>query len=89
MTDVPRKRSPRKRQLAATGARSLEPKSESSKASRKRRSPKDDVSTWIVTDDWPDKVPVTEEEVQVFMAWFGDVFDEIFGPEDTPAKPEP
>jgi hypothetical protein len=28
-----------------------------------------------VTDDWPDEVPVTEAEIEVFEAWFGDLFD--------------
>lgn len=44
------------------------------------RPPKDDLSTWIVNDDWPERVPVTSIEVDVFEAWFGDVFDELFGP---------
>ena len=30
-----------------------------------------------VTDDWPDYVPVTEAEIQVFERWFGDFFDEL------------
>ncbi len=44
------------------------------------RAPKDDLSTWVVTDDWPERVPITSAEVDVFEAWFGDVFDELFGP---------
>ena len=44
------------------------------------RPPKDDLSTWTVTDDWPERIPVTSAEVDVFEAWFGDVFDELFGP---------
>jgi hypothetical protein len=44
------------------------------------RSPKHDLSTWSVTDDWPEHVPVTNDEVDVFEAWFGDLFDELFGP---------
>ena len=44
------------------------------------RPPKDDLATWTVTDDWPERVPVTSAEVEVFEAWFGDVFDELFGP---------
>jgi hypothetical protein len=47
---------------------------------RPARGPKDDLSTWTVTDDWPERVPVTSAEVDVFEAWFGDVFDELFGP---------
>jgi hypothetical protein len=35
--------------------------------------------TWTVTDDWPKDVPVTETEIDVFEAWFGDLFDELFG----------
>jgi hypothetical protein len=31
-----------------------------------------------VTDDWPDEVPITEAEIVVFEAWFGDLFDELF-----------
>jgi hypothetical protein len=41
---------------------------------------KHDVEAWMVTDDWPERVPVTENEVDVFEAWFGDLFDELFGP---------
>jgi len=44
------------------------------------RPPKHDLSTWTVTDDWPEQIPVTEAEVDVFEAWFGDLFDELFGP---------
>ena len=44
------------------------------------RPPKHDLSTWTVIDDWPDPVPVTEAEVEVFEQWFGDLFDELSGP---------
>ena len=49
---------------------------------RKRigRPPKHDPSTWTVTDDWPERIPVTAREVDIFEAWFGDLFDELFGP---------
>jgi hypothetical protein len=43
------------------------------------RPPKHDLSTWTVTDDWPDPVPVTEAEIEVFERWFGNLFDELFG----------
>lgn len=46
------------------------------------RPPKHDLSTWTVTDDWPEPVPVTEAEIAVFEQWFGDLFDELFGPQD-------
>ncbi|HZT18532.1 MAG TPA: hypothetical protein VFA23_03965 [Dongiaceae bacterium] len=44
------------------------------------RLPKHDVQSWTVTDDWPDTVPITDAELDVFEAWFGDLFDELFGP---------
>ncbi len=47
---------------------------------RAGRPPKHDLSNWIVTDDWPERIPVTDAEVDVFEAWFGDLFDELFGP---------
>ena len=37
----------------------------------------EDTTTWTVTDDWPEDVPVTEAEIKVFEAWFGDLFDEL------------
>jgi hypothetical protein len=43
------------------------------------RPPRHDLRTWTVTDDWPDPVPVTEAEIEVFERWFGDLFDELFG----------
>jgi hypothetical protein len=44
------------------------------------RQPRHDISAWAVIDDWPERVPVTEGEVDVFERWFGDLFDELFGP---------
>lgn len=41
------------------------------------RPPRYDLSTWTVTDDWPDPVPVTLDEVMLFERWFGDLFDEL------------
>ena len=38
------------------------------------RPPKHDLETWRVTDDWPEHVPVTDAEMDVFEAWFGDLF---------------
>jgi len=43
-----------------------------------RRPAQDDPTTWTVTDDWPEDVPVTEAEIEVFEAWFGDLFDQLF-----------
>ena len=34
----------------------------------------------IVTDDWPEDVPVTDAEVDVFEAWFGELLDGLFSP---------
>ena len=44
------------------------------------RPPKHDIENWAVTDDWPERVPITDAELYVFDAWFGDLFDELFGP---------
>ena len=41
---------------------------------------KHDVATRRVIDDWPTYVPVMDDEIDVFNAWFGDPFDELFGP---------
>lgn len=43
------------------------------------RPAKHDLATWTVTDDWPERVPVTEAEVEVFERWFADLLDELFG----------
>jgi hypothetical protein len=45
---------------------------------RRGRPAKQVQSRWTVTDEWPDKVPITEAEIEVFEAWFGDLFDELF-----------
>jgi hypothetical protein len=37
-----------------------------------------DPARWIVTDDWPEPAPVTDAELDVFEAWFGDLLKEIF-----------
>lgn len=47
---------------------------------RSGRPLKHDLSAWTVTDDWPERVPVTQREVDVFEAWFGDILDELLGP---------
>lgn len=33
-----------------------------------------------VTDDWPDMVPISDLEVRLVEAFFGDLLDELFGP---------
>lgn len=43
-----------------------------------------DVEGLPVIDDWPEEVPITEAEIQVFERWFADVFDEMFGSVDLP-----
>ena len=37
-----------------------------------------DVERLPVIDDWPEDVPITEAELQVFERWFADVFDDLF-----------
>lgn len=48
----------------------------------RRRSPLRivDVETLPVIDDWPERVPVTLSEVEIFERHFGDVLDRLFGP---------
>ncbi|MCQ4631189.1 hypothetical protein GB927_014140 [Shinella sp. CPCC 100929] len=41
-----------------------------------------DVEKLPVIDDWPERVPVTEAEVDIFERYFGDVLDRLFGPLD-------
>lgn len=50
----------------------------------RRRSPLRivDVETLPVIDDWPETVPVTLSEVEIFERHFGDVLDRLFGPID-------
>jgi hypothetical protein len=48
------------------------------RAHRVGRPAPEDTTTWTVTDDWPDEVPITEAEIEVFEAWFGNLFDELF-----------
>ena len=45
-----------------------------------RRQAKRDRTIWTMTDDWPEDVPVTEAEIEVFEAWFGDLFSCECGP---------
>jgi hypothetical protein len=51
-----------------------------SEPSKIGRPVKEDLTGWTVTDDWPERIPVTEAGLDVFEAWFGDLFDELFGP---------
>ena len=43
------------------------------------RPPKHDLGTWTITDYWPKCVPVTDAELDVSEAWFGDLFVEVLG----------
>ncbi|MGB8840397.1 MAG: hypothetical protein WCC64_04955 [Aliidongia sp.] len=46
---------------------------------RAGRPVKHGLDAWRVIDDWPERVPVTDAEIDVFEAWFGDILDELFG----------
>lgn len=51
----------------------------------RRRNPSPDafdIEKLPVIDDWPERVPVTEAEVDIFERYFGDVLDRLFGPVD-------
>jgi hypothetical protein len=49
------------------------------RADRRGPQTENELADWIVTDDWPKHIPVSEAEVDLFERWFGDVFDELFG----------
>lgn len=44
---------------------------------RRRQRPSPVSTPMIVTDDWPEYIPVTEAEIAVFEAWFGDILEEL------------
>jgi hypothetical protein len=44
------------------------------------RPSKHDLSTWTVTDDWPEHIPVSEAEIDLFERWFGDFSTSCSGP---------
>ena len=48
-------------------------------APRVGRPPRYDFSCWQVVDDWPETVPISEAELDLFEAHFGDLLDELFG----------
>lgn len=50
------------------------------RAPRRGHKPLADTTEWTVTDDWPERVPVSKAEVDVFEAHFGDFFDKWLGP---------
>lgn len=48
-----------------------------------RRGPRSaDLDGWLVTDTWPERIPVTRVEVDLFERHFGDVLDALFGKVD-------
>jgi hypothetical protein len=57
-------------------------------ADRKRRSPKPrnhlpkrkPSAPIVIADDWPEMVPITEQEVRIIEAYLGKVLDELLDP---------
>lgn len=45
----------------------------------RRAAPRTDKHDLPVYDDWPDVVPVTEEEIDIYERYFGDLLDRLFG----------
>lgn len=37
--------------------------------------------TPVITDDWPEHIRVSDAEIDVFEAQFGDLLDDLFNPE--------
>jgi hypothetical protein len=59
---------------------------------RQRRNPSPDASDiekLRVFDDWPERVPVTVAEVDIFERYFGDVLDRLLHPVAAPKADEP
>ena len=74
-----RARKSRRQNIAASGEAPDDLHDYARRPARRRGRPApEDPITWTVTDDWPEDVPVTEAEIEVFEAWFGDLFDELF-----------
>lgn len=48
-----------------------------------------DIESLPVFDDWPERVPVTVAEVDIFERYFGDVLDRLFHPVAAPQVGEP
>ena len=44
------------------------------------RPPKHDLSTWAVTDDWPEQVPIGDAELRVIEGAFREELNALFGP---------
>jgi hypothetical protein len=74
-----RSQNSRRRRLAKSGVAPDDLYDYARPTNRRRGRPiRNDPASWIVKDDWPEVVPVTDAEVDVFEAWFGDLFDELF-----------
>mgnify|MGYP003346661502 FL=1 len=59
---------------------SIRPKGKVAGRPKRRRTAEGyEYAAWRVTDNWPDDIPVTKAEVDLFEAYFGDLFDEMFG----------
>ncbi|AXJ94510.1 hypothetical protein DM480_02405 [Sphingomonas sp. FARSPH] len=59
---------------------------------QQRRNPSPDaldIEKLPVFDDWPEHVPVTVAEVDIFERYFGDVLDRLFHPIAAPQVGEP
>lgn len=63
-----------------------EPECRPERTRRRSSPPREDHSSWRVVDDWPEKVPITEAEIEVFEHYFADVFNRLFGPIDFEAE---
>lgn len=48
-----------------------------------------DIDELAVSDDWPEHIPVTVAEVDIFERYFGDVLDRLFHPVAAPKVNEP
>ncbi len=72
----------RRRRLPKGWAKGLEdlPDRQEPVVPRKGRRPRKNEEPIVVTDDWPEQVPITDAELRVIEAYFGKELDELFGP---------
>lgn len=58
---------------------------------RRRASSHDafDIDELAVSDDWPEQIPVTVAEVEIFERYFGDVLDRLLHPAAAPQVEKP
>ena len=47
------------------------------------RPPNHELTAWRVVDNWPAAIPISEAELDLFEAHFGELIDRLFGEESS------